>query len=417
MPTNHEASYRKSIALASLAALAAASVGVLLDRLPAPAGPLLEGLAAVSALVASVVALGGLVVVSRARHFAAGGRELFLAANDPRREPALGAADGFRAAALRRLAARMMLGHDLLVGDAVEIRTLPEILATLDEHGCVDGIPFQTEMAAYCGRRGQVFRCLDKIYDFGRTRHMRRLNGFVLVGGLRCDGGGHGGCEARCYLIWSTKWLRRADAGVQGAPVHRASGRAPAPALSSASTAAAPRYQCQFTQLHAASKDLPRWGIGKELRPLVSGNFTIHAWLIALLTRAFNMAQRARGGVGYPVMPDRPEVGEEVASEPLAAGDVVIVKPIEEIARTLNRRNKNRGLWFDQDMIKHCGTRRTVLARIDRIIDDATGEMRAMKTPCIMLEANDYSGEFLNFNAQHDPFFWREAWLHKTDRR
>ena len=55
-----------------------------------------------------------------------------------------------------------------------------------------------------------------------------------------------------------------------------------------------------------------------------------------------------------------------------------------------------------------------MLARVDRIIDDAHGQMLAMKTPCILLEGVDYSGEVLNFNAQQDLFFWREAWLEKT---
>jgi len=80
----------------------------------------------------------------------------------------------------------------------------------------------------------------------------------------------------------------------------------------------------------------------------------------------------------------------------------------------LNRTYKNRGLWFDRDMVKHCGKRYRVLARVDRIIDDATGEMRTMKTPCVLLDGADYSGEFLNFNVQHDPFFWREAWLERA---
>ena len=49
---------------------------------------------------------------------------------------------------------------------------------------------------------------------------------------------------------------------------------------------------------------------------------------------------------------------------------------------------------------------------IDR---DATGQMRQMKSPCITLEGVDYSGEGLNFNAQHDPTFWRECWLKPVD--
>ena len=46
-----------------------------------------------------------------------------------------------------------------------------------------------------------------------------------------------------------------------------------------------------------------------------------------------------------------------------------------------------------------------------RIIDDATGKMLEMKTPCIVLEGADASGEFLHFCPQQERIFWREGWL------
>jgi hypothetical protein len=64
--------------------------------------------------------------------------------------------------------------------------------------------------------------------------------------------------------------------------------------------------------------------------------------------------------------------------------------------------------------VKHCGQRRQVLRRVDRIIDDATGKMRQMKTPCIVLHGVAYSGEGLRFCFQEDPTFWREIWLSPT---
>jgi hypothetical protein len=55
-----------------------------------------------------------------------------------------------------------------------------------------------------------------------------------------------------------------------------------------------------------------------------------------------------------------------------------------------------------------------VEASVQKIIDDATGQMRQMKTPCITLESVDSTGETLHFNPQHDPIFWRESWLRRT---
>ena len=43
-------------------------------------------------------------------------------------------------------------------GEFVEVRSAAEILATLDEDGCVDGMPFMPEMLQFCGRRLRVRR-------------------------------------------------------------------------------------------------------------------------------------------------------------------------------------------------------------------------------------------------------------------
>ena len=292
-------------------------------------------------------------------------------------------------------------------------------LGTLDERGCLGGMPFQPEMVKYCGQRGRVFRSVDKIFDYGGTRVMRRLEGCVLLAGLRCGGEDHGQCQARCYLMWRTEWLRRPGEAARPAGSARAlsqTARGPASphgteTLPDGTTR--PRYHCQFTQLQSASRPMGAWEIGKELRPLVAGNITLATWLVGLGTRLFNLVQKARGGTGYPGMPPRRPAVVPIEPQPLAPGDAVVVRPGLEIASTLNEKNKHRGLWFDRDQLKYCGTTHKVLARVERIIDDVHGQMLPMKTPCILLEGVDYSGESLNFSAQHDLFFWREVWLKK----
>jgi hypothetical protein len=92
-------------------------------------------------------------------------------------------------------------------------------------------------------------------------------------------------------------------------------------------------------------------------------------------------------------------------------GDQVRIRRRDEIGATLDTRGRNRGLWFDDDMIKHCGHVYSVRQRVERIIDDATGQMLEMKGSCILLEGVDASGEFLRLCAQHEYPFWREVWL------
>ena len=74
------------------------------------------------------------------------------------------------------------------------------------------------------------------------------------------------------------------------------------------------------------------------------------------------------------------------------------------------------GLWFDREMLKHCNRTYRVLRRVEKIIDDKTGQMLHMKNPCIVLDGVYTSGEFERFCPQHDLIFWREGWLDPLTR-
>jgi hypothetical protein len=368
------------------------------------------------ALGLGVAIAGGCVVVWREARRLRGESDVFLELTGRRREPELERPSGFRAGALRRWLARRFMGHDLLPGDTVRIRPLPEILATLDADGALDGMPFQPEMMKFCGGEARVFRCLDKIYDYGRTKHMRRLEGCVLLSNLRCDGSAHEGCEAACYLIWKTEWLQHSESARAAVALPATFDAARVSDTVAARTRHGDVLRCQFTELHACTAEYQGWSLGRDLIPWLCGNYSAQAWLVAMLTRVFNGVQRRRGGIGFPPLPP---MGEHLTKEStaLAVGERVVVVPLEEIARTLNSQGKNKGLWFDVEMVKHCGREYRVTARVQKIIDDATGQMRTMKTPCIMLDTVDSTGEGLHFNAQHDPIFWRESWLRRTESR
>ena len=53
----------------------------------------------------------------------------------------------------------------LRVGDFVEVRSLKEILATLDSAGTLEGMPFMREMVRYCGKRFRVAKRAHKTCD------------------------------------------------------------------------------------------------------------------------------------------------------------------------------------------------------------------------------------------------------------
>jgi hypothetical protein len=366
-------------------------------------------------LTAAGVVIGGLIVSYRDRRQATGRRDLFEEMNESRSAKALTTASmrqqmGLR---LRRAMRGMLRGRWLLVGDAVEIRSLDEILKTLDSAGCLDGLPFMPEMEGFCRQQAVVFRCVDKIYDYGRTSTLKRLKDSVLLAGLRCNGSAHGGCQASCYLIWKTAWLRLAAAderslgSLDAAPCIDAA----SPLIRRESPPTNGRYSCQYTQLGPASIPMSTWDVRQDLRPALAGNVTLGAFCIALLTRLFNAAQTARGGAPYPGWTRVSSPSSGPTGRALAPGETVQVLPIEHIAATLNRKGRHRGLWFDRDMIRHCRQRYTVLGRVERIIDSVTGHMLQMATPCLVLDGVEATGEFLRLCAQHEYPFWREQWL------
>ena len=405
--TGHRSSYLKTLgAAAALGAVVLAALRLLAEAPPGILRLLVQVIAGSALVILAGVWLGGLLALYRDVAQAKGRRDLFDASNESRSERALAAGDPGAGIRLRRAWRRLVGGRWLLVGDEVEIRSSGEIAATLDDSGCLDGLPFMPEMAAFCGRRARVFRCVDKIYDYGRSKKLRRLDAVVLLGGFRCDGSAHGGCQASCYLLWKRAWLRPAEPRRAGERV----GALP-PRTSQKNPRDTDLYSCQYTQLASASRSMRRWDVRQDLRPLAAGNVTVSAFWVALLTRLFNAAQGARGGVQYPSMMPGPASGLRPVERGLAPGDTVRVRTMEDIAATLDQGSRHRGLWFDRDMVKHCGRRYGVLRRVERIIDDATGRMLEMKTPCVVLAGAEASGEYLRFCAQHEYPFWREAWL------
>jgi hypothetical protein len=421
----HEAvaSYRKTVVFSLLAAALAASATYAGQRW-APAmvpAPLVFALALLGWIVAAIlllVGLGGLLSIFRHFSRARGEPDLFLTLNSSRSEGALLGRGGASGSAVFAAIRRWVGAPTPSVGELVRIRSLEEISATLDANGCLDGLPFMPEMAKYCGRTGTVFRYVDKIYDYGGRKDLRRMKDAVLITGLRCDGGAHDGCQARCYILWKTAWIARAEAPAKvGKTMNPALSFTSilAPTLAKGSHGADKRYVCQFTELARASTRMSPRDPRQALRPLLAGNVTFGAFCVAMLTRLFNVAQGLRGGIGFPAnQPTSSAVSLRVDLN-LQPGEQVRVREPERIFETLDRVGKNRGLWFDRDMLKHTRQHFKVLARVDRIIDDASGRMLPMKTPCIVLDGVDASGEVLGFCPQHDFVFWREAWLERSE--
>ena len=326
-------------------------------------------------------------------------------------------------------------GTSLRSGELVEVLSEVEILATLDENGELENLPFMPEMLKYCGGRFRVSKRADKTCDRVEKTGNRRMRNTVHLEALRCNGASHDGCQAACTLFWKEAWLRRVNEAshhleqVVKIATSQSATAQPAGALRSLleqntrSGVCAARYKCQSTEMSRATEPLSKWDIAQHWRDLRSGNAT--AWLIlkTAITAMFSAAQRIPGtwrlieSVRGPFCVPRFE-GKQAksprASLDLQPGEWVEVKSLEEIEATLTRENKNRGLSFDVEMVRFCGGKYRVLARVQKIIDDATGEMVNLPNDCIILEGVACTAEYHGFCPRAIYPYWREIWLRRV---
>jgi hypothetical protein len=332
-------------------------------------------------------------------------------------------------------ASRRSLG--LRPGEIVEVRSASEILATLDAGGALDALPLMPEMLQFCGQQFRVYKRADKTCDTIRTSntYSRRMIDAVHLEGTRCDGSSHGGCQAQCLMFWKEAWLKRPEAlGAASRPTRSSDDSGVSPAMVSPrdlellqlTTRRAPAldrdpavtsYVCQATELVRATSDLPWWDARQYLREVISGNVGVWAAIRTLGLATINALQRLRDGRQFPSVEARCEGKTPTGALNLQAGELVRIRSKEDIFATLNQQGRNRGLWFDVEMLPFCGRSAVVKQRVDHIINEKTGEMMHFSNPCIMLEGVACGGCLSRerlFCPRSIYSYWREIWLERV---
>jgi hypothetical protein len=318
-------------------------------------------------------------------------------------------------------------GRDIVLGlrpgDWVEVKSESEILATLDADGAIGGQLFMPEMRQYCGQRFQVQARADKTCDTVTKTGGRRMYHTVHLP-TRCDGGGHGGCQAACLLFWKEAWLRRVDgpgsAAPSAAPDPELARRLESVAMHSEGTPDSVRYRCQATDLVKASTLLAWWDVRQFWRDWWSGGVSLGRMVRVFAVAAFNFVQIRRGGGLWPRLPSVPPVAKTpTARLNLQAGELVRIKGPREIAATLDAEGRNRGMRFDvAEMTQFCNGTFRVRQRVQRIIDENTGKMLELANPCIQLEnvvcSSNYSAKRYFCPRAIYPY-WREIWLERVE--
>lgn len=343
----------------------------------------------------------------------------------------------------------------LAIGDMVEVKPAHEILAGLDQRGELDALPFMPEMLQFCGQRFIVHKIAFKTCDTVTWTGLRRMTDTVHLAGVRCDGQDHGGCQAGCLIFWKSAWLtrfsgpsRNGGAGWQTAPRQSGtdtdptapevtgrsgctSGRLTEVALGACRPRGAgdgpdqPVYSCQATELtRAAPVGIPMWDARQYLQDVGTGNAPARQVVRGIAVGAFNRMQdltreklperlRIRGGLRYPFVQGTTDKSP-IQSLDLQPGEWVRVKSIDQISATLRADNSNRGLSFDREMLKYCGRTAQVLRRVDHIIDELSGQMLTMKTPCIVLADVVCASDYHRSCPRGIYLYWREIWLERV---
>jgi len=333
---------------------------------------------------------------------------------------------------------------NLKAGEWIEVRSREEILATLDMHGRFENAPFMTEMFQHCGRKIQVSKRADKTCDPAHEPwSIRRVKNCVHLQDVRCDGRGHGGCEAGCLIFWKEAWLKRAAKNILSADTFQNSGKAQpmhdALCTVESITAAGQAtdadgetiFACQATELRNFTSEMAAWDPRQYIRDLTSGNLStglagdsfgnrmleLLLGLIrlfrSLVISLFNLIPRKLKGPAYPFIVGALENTPKETLD-LRPGELVQVRTREEIVATLDRHNRNRGMLFDGEMLPYCGGIYRVLRRVHHIIDERSGKMVNMKSPCIVLEGVVCQSDFHRLCPRAIYPYWRENWLRRA---
>jgi hypothetical protein len=323
---------------------------------------------------------------------------------------------------------------DLRIGELVEVRSPSEILATLDERGRLEALPFMPEMLQFAGKQLRVSKRAFKTCDQVKNSGMYRMERTVHLEGVRCDGSAHGGCQAGCLIFWKEGWLKRSEPGAQAQDAPPAVPATTVATMETLRRETRPAgagldeeiFSCQNTAIpEAAPTHIPGWDVRQYIEDVTSGNARPLPVLKGLAIHLFNKFQWANrrflprfllvnGGRGYPHIEGRVDGRTPKETLDLQPGELVEVKSKEEIFATLDRTGHNRGLRFDIEMLRYCGKRARVQRRVNRLIDEKTGKMVHIKGDCIVLDGFVCFADYHQSCPRGIEEYWREIWLRRV---
>lgn len=311
------------------------------------------------------------------------------------------------------------MSSGLKVGDIVEIRSMQEILSSLDENGTIDELPFMPEMLKFCGKQYTIYqKVVQSVIDTAglseyTEAHVRSFNGIsvFILRNIRCSGENHGGCQRGCTIFWKEAWLKKIDvAGKKTIDNNKIDDVK----FTMKTTDVNGKYYCQSTQYYSATNNISKSQRFVNLALNIRyGNYGFSKLFRLLFIWLFwKLYNKFFGDFPKGKLKKTPD---EILN--LQEDEIVEVKSLKEIIKTLNKNGRNKGLHFSPDMIKHCGKRYKVRNRAEKIIFEATGEIHNLSNTVFLDGVFADSAYYAFGGCPRDDFaYWREIWLKKVDQ-
>ena len=300
-------------------------------------------------------------------------------------------------------------------GDLVEVLQPHEILSALDTNGLLDGLPFMPEMIPYCGKKFKVLFKVEKTCvaclfpDDNLTNKMKEFiyNDVVFLENLRCSGTNHGNCHRACMIFWKESWLKKVNHEKDETTVSQEDIRKLKERLITQKSGG--KYFCQSTELKTATNFVSSSKrIKKIFKEISSGGLNIIEATKAVVLpswRKFIKIPQPQG-----VLKETPV--EQLNLEP---GELVEIRPFNEILHTLNSKGKNKGLKFTLDMKQYCGKKFRVRNKVANMIQEETGDMLEIKNTVILEDVIcTYPYRFAGC-PRSEFHYWREIWLKRVN--
>jgi hypothetical protein len=298
--------------------------------------------------------------------------------------------------------------NQFMPGDLVEVLSEREILATLDEKGTFERLPFMPEMLKFCGKTFRVSRqafktCVD-------DSEMRQLDSTVFLEEARCDGASHGGCNRACLIFWKDAWLKKV--GTAAARNGHLVPKVTTADLSAMATRDG-QFFCQSSEILNASSPLPWWRPQQYLWDLKYNRLPFPIVFRSLAIAVYNKFAYVFKFNSWRFVAGTGEGQTQPPPLNLQPGELVRVKTVSEIRQTLDSSGKHQNLLFAPSMAEFSGKIMRVQERVEKIVLEGTTRQRKLKDT-VLLEGATCDGVCHRLCPRQSLLFWRESWLERV---